>query len=149
MAEAPKQIEELTPEEQFVKDKVDALLEKVTEGLGEPMQQELADRLENTVNDFHTDAADMIENLKTKSEERRGELKKIWEHRSDEQTAKPVSDSSEETPVDSSDWEKRIESKEGTEEKTSKKEAKSKEKAEEKPKKKKFGFFKRNKKKKE
>ena len=84
MAEAPKQIEELTPEEQFVKEKVDALLEKVGEGHGEPMQQELADRLEKTVNGFHADASEMIDNLKAKSEERRGELKNLWEHRNED-----------------------------------------------------------------
>jgi hypothetical protein len=149
MADVPEQIEELTPEEKFVKEKVDGLLEKVCEGHGEPMQQELADRLEKTVTEFHADAADMIESLKSKSDKRREKLKNLWEHRSDEQTAKPTSDPGEETPTDSSDWEKRIESKEDAAEKSPIKGAKSKEKTEEKPKKKKFGFFKRNKKKKE
>ena len=70
MADVPEQIEELTPEEKFVKEKVDGLFEKVGEGHGEPMQQELADRLEKTVTEFHADAADMIESLKSKSDER-------------------------------------------------------------------------------
>jgi hypothetical protein len=50
MAEQVEQEKELSTEEQFVKEKIDALLEKVGEGHGEPMQQELAERLEKTVN---------------------------------------------------------------------------------------------------
>ena len=147
MAEEIEQVEELSPEEQFVKDKVDALLEKVGEGHGEPMQQELSDRLEKTVNEFHEDTAAMIADLKTKSEERRGELKKLWAHRDDEQSAKPTSDAGEEAPADSSDLEKRLESKEDSVVEKPKKDAKSKGEEDEKPKKKKFGFFKRKKKK--
>ncbi|HJL63224.1 MAG TPA: hypothetical protein QF484_05580 [Candidatus Marinimicrobia bacterium] len=155
MAEAPKQIEELTPEEQFVKEKVDALLEKVGEGHGEPMQQELADRLEKTVNGFHADASEMIDNLKAKSEERRGELKNLWEHRNEDsvQEKQPKTetvDESVEEPAETSAWEKRLESKTGTVKEEPKKAAKAEKPQKEEPKKKKkFGFFKRKKKKKE
>lgn len=154
MAEVPDQIEELTPEEQFVKEKVDTLLEKVDEGHGEPMQQELADRLEKTVNDFHTDASEMIDNLKTKSEERRGELKNLWEHRNKETVQEKQPDVSNENdidkPVEMSQWEKRLESKTGTVKEEPKKAAKAEKPQKEEPKKKKkFGFFKRKKKKKE
>ena len=143
MAEELEQVEELSPEEQFVKEKVEGLLEKVGEGHGEPMQQELADRLEKTVKEFHEDTAAMLADLQAKSEERRGELKKLWASRDDEQPAEDKTESAEEAPAESSAWEKRIESKEETPEKAKKAE----EKEEEKPKKKKFGFFKRKKKK--
>jgi len=152
MAEAPEQIKELSPEEQFVKEKVDSLLEKVGEGHGEPMQQELADRLEKTVNDFHADASEMIDNLKSKSEERRGELKNLWEHRNEESVQEKQLEETNENEVEesteSSAWEKRLEAKSETvKEKPKKADKAEKQQKEEPKKKKKFGFFKRKKKK--
>lgn len=141
--------EELSPEEQFVKEKVDSLLEKVGAGHGESMQLELADRLEKTTNEFHEDAAEMIASLKAKSEERRGELKTMWANRDDEQPDGEELETTEEETADSSDWEKRLETKAESAGEKPKKEAKSEHKGEEKPKKKKFGFFKRKKKEKE
>ncbi len=152
MAEAPEQIEELSTEEQFVKDKVDDLLEKVGEGHGEPMQNELANRLEKTVNGFHADASEMIENMKAKSEERRSELKNLWEHRNEESAQEKSPEASNENDVEesteSSAWEKRLEAKSETVKKEPKKAAKAEKPQKEEPKKKKkFGFFKRKKKK--
>ena len=155
MAEELEQVEELSPEEQFVKEKVEGLLEKVGEGHGEPMQQELADRLEKTVKEFHEDTAAMLADLQAKSEERRGELKKLWEHRNEDsvQEKQPKTetvDESVEEPAETSAWEKRLESKTGTVKEEPKKAAKAEKPQKEEPKKKKkFGFFKRKKKKKE
>ena len=145
MAEQVEQEKELSTEEQFVKEKIVALLEKVGEGHGEPMQQELAERLEKTVNEFHNEANEILADLKAKSENRREELKKLWKHRNDEQPAE--STVPEESQVgESSSWEKRLETKEETVEEKPKEKAKAEEKTEEKPKKNKIGFFKRKKK---
>jgi len=145
MAEGIEQEKELTAEEKFVKEKVDSLLEKVGEGHGEPMQQELAERLEKTVNEFHNESAEILADLKAKSEDQRDELKKLWEHRNEEQPAE--STVPEESQVgESSAWEKRLETQEEAVEEKPKGKAKAEEKSEEKPKKKKLGFFKRKKK---
>ena len=145
MAEEREQEKELTAEEQFVKEKVDALLEKVGEGHGEPMQKELAERLEKTLNEFHNESAEILADLKAKSEDQRDELKKLWEHRNEKQPAESASPE-ESQDLESSAWEKRLETKEESVEEKSKGKAKTKEKSEKKPKKKKFGFFKRKKK---
>ena len=145
MAEEIEQEKELTAEEQFVKEKVDALIEKVGEGHGEPMQQELAERLEKTVNEFQNESAKILADLKAKSVDQRDELKKLWEHRNEEQPAE--STVPEESQVgESSAWEKRLETQEEAVEEKPKGKAKAEEKSEEKPKKKKLGFFKRKKK---
>ena len=145
MAEKFEQEKELTAEEKFVKEKVDALLEKVGEGHGEPMQQELAERLEKTVNEFQNESAKILADLKANSEDRRDELKKLWEHRNEEQLAESAGPE-ESQDLESSSWEKRLETKEKSVEEKPKGKAKTEEKSEKKPKKKKFGFFKRKKK---
>ena len=144
MAEEREQEKELTAEEQFVKEKVDALLEKVGEGHGEPMQKELAERLEKTLNEFHNESAEILADLKANSEDRRDELKKLWEHRNKEQLAESAGPE-ESQDLESSSWEKRLETKEKSVEEKPKEKAKP-EKSEKIPKKKKFGFFKRKKK---
>nr|MBC8322058.1 hypothetical protein [Candidatus Neomarinimicrobiota bacterium] len=108
--------------------------------------------LEKTVNDFHADASEMIDNLKAKSEERRGELKNLWEHRNEESVQEKQPEASiekdDEEPAETSAWEKRLESKTGTVKEEPKKAAKAEKSQKEDPKKKKkFGFFKRKKKK--
>ena len=145
MAEEREQEKELTAEEQFVKEKVDALLEKVGEGHGEPMQKELAERLEKTVNEFQNESAEILADLKANSEDRRDELKKLWEHRNKEQLAESAGPE-ESQDLESSSWEKRLETEEESVEEKPKGKAKTEEKSEKKPKKKKFGFFKRKKK---
>lgn len=139
MSDELDQVDELSPEEQFVKDKTDGLLDKIDGEHGEPLQQELADRLEKTVNEFQEDAAAMIGSLKTKAAERRTELKERWENSGNDQ---PADERSTEPDVESSDWEKKIESTESENDKISKKA----EVEEEPKKKKKFGFFKKKKK---
>lgn len=133
----------LSPEEQLLKEQIDGLLEKVDPGHGEPMQVELAGRLDKTVNEFHDEVATMMEDLKTGSDERRGKLKELWEHRNDEQPIEEKTEAKEEAPAELTSWEERLESK-----KTAEKESKPKaigktDKKEGKPKKK--GFFKRKK----
>ena len=145
MAEEREQEKELTAEEQFVKEKVDALLEKVGEGHGEPMQKELAERLDKTVNEFHNESAEILADLKAKSEDRRDELKRLWEHRNEEQHAESA-DPEESQDLESSAWEKRLETKEESVEEKTKVKAKAEKKSEGKPKKKKLGFFKSKKK---
>ncbi|MCH7763190.1 MAG: hypothetical protein IIB95_05550 [Candidatus Marinimicrobia bacterium] len=126
----------LSPEEQLLKEQIEGLLEKVDPGHGEPLQVELAGRLDKTVTEFHEEVAAMIEDLKTGSDERRSKLKELWEHRNDEQPLEEKTEPMEEASAELTSWEERLESKKAAEKTNSKKK-------EEKPKKK--GFFKHNK----
>jgi len=109
-----KEVEQVTlsPEEQLLNDHVENLLKVVDPGHGVPLQQELSLRLEKTVNEFHDEIAEMIEELKTNSEERRKKLKELWEHRNDEKPAVQETVIEEEDPGEISAWEKRLEIKE-------------------------------------
>ncbi len=144
-----KEIEQdvLSPEEQLLKDQIDNLLEKVDPGHGEPLQVELAGRLDKTVSEFHDEVATMIESLKAGSDERRSKLKNLWEHRNDEEPIEEKTDAvgkaPEEVPEEMSPWEKRLESKKAAVKGPKLKAEKKIESKEEKPKKK--GFFKRKK----
>ncbi len=144
-----KEIEQdvLSPEEQLLKEQIDGLLEKVDPGHGEPMQVELAGRLDKTVNEFHDEVATMIEGLKASSDERRSKLKDMWAHRNDEQPSKEKTDTPEEIPEEVSEemssWEKRLESKKAANKGSKSKTADKTSANEDKPKKK--GFFKRKK----
>ena len=151
MAEEIDQIEELSPEEQFVKDTVDGLMEKVGQEYGEPLQGELADRLEKSVNEFKGEVTEMITAMKERTDQQRSELKERWDHRNDPGLA--PSGSSDETAEELSSWEKKIESsdpeKDPSPAKSKEKEEPKNEKDEKPKKKKKFGFFKKKKKEKD
>ncbi len=139
----------IDPQKQYLMDQFGNLMEKVGDGFGGPLQEELVKRLEQTVADFHEEVSEMIENLKNNAEKRHETLKEIWNNpeaaieqvdsdsvANTEPEVSPSSDSSE-----MSEWEKKLEAagKLGD----SDKEPKDKPK-EEKPKKK--GFFGRKKK---
>ncbi len=143
--------EVLSPEEQLLKEQIEGLLEKVDPGHGEPLQVELAGRLDKTVNEFHDEVATIIEGLKASSDERRGKLKNMWEHRNDEIPVVKIMDTVEEVQEEVqeefqeeiSSWEKRLESKKAAEKGSKQKSAEKTDSKKEKPKKK--GFFKRKK----
>tara|TARA_Y100001970_G_scaffold138667_1_gene170606 strand:- start:5367 stop:5861 length:495 start_codon:yes stop_codon:yes gene_type:complete len=117
----------IDPQKKYLMDQFGVLMQKVGDGFGVPLQQELVRRLEQTIADFHEEVTEMMEKLKENSEKRHDKLKQIWENPdsvvSDEQASARNADDSgdlpgeapadggEESAEEMSDWEKRIEAK--------------------------------------
>ena len=94
-------------QKQYLIEQFGNLIEKVGEGYGGPLQEELIRRMEQTIADFDEEVSEMLENLKENSVKRHEKLKEIWENpqgSSEDSSSNPDLD-------DASDWEKRIESK--------------------------------------
>ena len=94
-------------QKQYLIEQFGNLIEKVGEGYGGPLQEELIRRMEQTIADFDEEVTEMLENLKENSVKRHEKLKEIWENpqqNSEESSNNPALD-------DASDWEKRIENK--------------------------------------
>lgn len=146
MAEKPA--EQQDPQKAYLSEQLNKISGEIGEGYGEPLLEELMNRLEKTVADFHEEVTEMLVNLKKQSIARQEKLKDRWTNKEDAPAASDAgasgADSADEPQAESSDWEKRIEDKEAKAG-GGKKEAKTEE--EEKPKKK--GFFGRKKKKKD
>jgi hypothetical protein len=112
-------------------------MERVGEGYGGPLQEELIRRMEQTIADFDEEVSEMLDGLRDNSVKRHEKLKEIWEN---PQEAVSGGDGGPGAPEDASDWEKRVENMaEGSGEDTKEEEPK-----EEEPKKK--GLFGRGKK---
>ena len=144
MAEKPT--EKLDPQKEYISEQLHKTSDGIGEGYGEPLLEELMNRLEKTVADFHEEVSDMLVDLKKRSMERQEKLKNRWANKANESDT-PEKDSTEsldEPQEDASDWEKRIEEKESKSSGINKK-GETDEKKEKKPKKK--GLFKRKKKK--
>ena len=95
------------PQKQYLIEQFGNLIEKVGEGYGGPLQEELIRRMEQTIADFDEEVTEMLENLKENSVKRHEKLKEIWENpqqNSEVSSNNPALD-------DASDWEKRIENK--------------------------------------
>ena len=126
------------PQKQYLIEQFGNLMERVGEGYGGPLQEELIRRMEQTIADFDEEVSEMLEGLRDNSVKRHEKLKEIWEN---PQQEAPEGDGGSGAPEeDASDWEKRVESiAEGSGEDTKEEEPK-----EEEPKKK--GLFGRGKK---
>ncbi len=133
MAEEKKQ--ELDPQQIYLNEKISTLIEKIGEGYGGPLLDELIHRLESTVAEFHEEVTFMLDTLRKNSASQRKYLNNLMV--GETITHSNVND---ETPEDVSDWEKRLEAKHG--EVKLKNEALPVKKRSEEPKKKK-SFFKR------
>ena len=107
----------IDPQKKYLMDQFGGLMEKVGDGFGVPLQEELVRRLEQTIADFHEEVTELLDSLKENSEKRHEKLREIW---SDPDTAESSDsdqgedESGEESGDDSggeemSDWEKRIE----------------------------------------
>jgi peptidoglycan hydrolase CwlO-like protein len=144
---------------QFILEKMDEMVEGLGPGYGEALMGELVGRMEKTVAHFHDEVSEMLESLKTSSEEREQKLKKLVdaEAAGEEPSATPTAaeeagaeDSSGEEQ-EMSEWEKRIEAKAESKDDASAKgdapAAEPKSEKKEEPKKKKKGLFGRKKKK--
>ena len=143
-----EQVLKLTEQQKYVNEKVAVLLDQIGDEYGESLTQQLVQRLDTTVADFHEEVTNLLSELKEKSVSRQERLRDAWQHRFDKppQVAQAPAETPEATPVegpgdDSSDWEKRLETKESGETGNVPAEA-----ADDDKKKKKKGFFGRKKK---
>jgi len=124
------------PQKQYLIEQFGNLMERVGEGYGGPLQEELIRRMEQTIADFDEEVSEMLDGLRDNSVKRHEKLKEIWENPQDAVSG----GGGPGAPEDASDWEKRVESiAEGSGEDTKEEEPK-----EEEPKKK--GLFGRGKK---
>ena len=94
------------PQKQYLIEQFGNLMEKVGEGYGGPLQEELIRRMEQTIADFDEEVSEMLEHLRDNSVKRHEKLKEIWEN-PEQSTAS--SEAPSEVPEDASDWEKRLE----------------------------------------
>jgi hypothetical protein len=116
------QVPKLTEQQKYVNEKVAVLLDQIGDEYGESLTQQLVQRLDTTVSDFHEEVTNLLSELKEKSVSRQERLRDAWHHRFDTQpqTAEVPAVSPEGTPAegpgdDSSDWEKRLETMESGE----------------------------------
>ena len=143
---------ELSENQKYVNEKVAALLDQIGDEYGESLTQQLVQRLDSTVTDFHEEVTNMLSELKEKTVSRQQKLRDAWDHRFDNQPqpsavdATPDSsqpeDKTDSSGDDSSQWEKRLE----TMESGKKPEASEKKSSSDDKKKKKKGLFGRKKK---
>ena len=96
------------PQKQYLIEQFGNLMEKVGEGYGGPLQEELIRRMEQTIADFDEEVSEMLESLRDNSVKRHEKLKEIWEN--PEEASSSNGDGTV-GPVDenASDWEKRVE----------------------------------------
>ena len=94
-------------QKQYLIEQFGNLIEKVGEGYGGPLQEELIRRMEQTIADFDEEVSEMLESLKENSVKRHEKLKEIWENPNESN----VDSSNNPGLDDASDWEKRIENK--------------------------------------
>ena len=145
-------VAELSENQKYVNEKVAALLDQIGDEYGESLTQQLVQRLDTTVTDFHEEVTNMLSELKEKTVSRQQKLRDAWDHRFDNQPqqvledlvteSSPNEDSTNSSADDSSEWEKRLE----TMESGKKPEASEKESSVGDKKKKKKGLFGRKKK---
>ena len=97
------------PQKQYLIEQFGNLMEKVGEGYGGPLQEELIRRMEQTISDFDEEVSEMLESLRDNSEKRHEKLKQIWESPEEAPAGESSGDDASGAPEDSSDWEKRLE----------------------------------------
>ena len=115
-----EQVPKLTEQQKYVNEKVAVLLDQIGDEYGESLTQQLVQRLDTTVADFHEEVTNLLSELKEKSVRRQQQLRDAWQHRFDTppQAAEVPATATETIPSegeDSSDWEKRLETMESGE----------------------------------
>ena len=98
------------PQKQYLIEQFGNLMEKVGEGYGGPLQEELIRRMEQTIADFDEEVSEMLEHLRDNSVKRHEKLKEIWEN--PEQGSGQDDNDVPDGPgasENASDWEKRLE----------------------------------------
>ena len=111
----------------------ESILDKIGEGYGEPLQNELIRRMEKTIEEFHNDITDLISQLQDQREKRQNTLKNMLEG-DDQSQLETKSSPAEEKEMSS--YERRIEEKDSSKNQSESNEQKSE----------KRGFFARKKK---
>ena len=116
--QAPK----LTEQQKYVNQKVAVLLDQIGDEYGESLTQQLVQRLDTTVADFHEEVTNLLSELKEKSVSRQERLRDAWQHRFDRPpeaseipAAAPEATPAEGPGDESSNWEKRLETMESGE----------------------------------
>jgi len=99
------------PQKQYLIEQFGNLMEKVGEGYGGPLQEELIRRMEQTVADFDEEVSEMLEGLRDNSVKRHEKLKEIWENPNEGSSQDASGSDGAGPPEDASDWEKRLEGK--------------------------------------
>ena len=102
----------IDPQKKYLMDQFGNLMEKVGDGFGGPLQEELIKRLEQTIADFHEEVSEMMASLKENAEKRHEKLKEIWNNPDaslevvDNQA---LQTENAEPEVEMSEWERRLE----------------------------------------
>ena len=97
------------PQKQYLIEQFGNLMEKVGEGYGGPLQEELIRRMEQTIADFDEEVSEMLEHLRDSSVKRHEKLKEIWENPEQPSESGQADGEAADVPEDASDWEKRLE----------------------------------------
>jgi hypothetical protein len=110
---------DLSENQKYVNEKVAALLDQIGDEYGESLTQQLVQRLDGTVTDFHEEVTNMLSELKEKTVSRQQRLRDAWDHRFDNEPQPSAIDatpdssqpegSADSSGEDSSEWEKRLE----------------------------------------
>jgi transketolase len=102
------------PQKKYLMDQFGDLMEQVGDGFGGPLQEELINRLQQTISDFHEEVNEMLTKLKENSEKRHEKLKEIWDNPDatldDSLPEKSEELSSKTDNKEMSEWEKKLES---------------------------------------
>ena len=101
----------IDPQKQYLIEQFGNLMEKVGEGYGGPLQEELIRRMEQTIADFDEEISEMLESLRDNSVKRHEKLKEIWENPNEGSSQDASGSDGAGPPEDASDWEKRLEGK--------------------------------------
>ena len=102
----------IDPQKKYLMDQFGNLMEKVGDGFGGPLQEELIKRLEQTIADFHEEVSEMMASLKENAEKRHEKLKEIWNN--PDASLKVVDNQvpqkgNAESEGEMSEWERRLE----------------------------------------
>ncbi|MFQ6608480.1 MAG: hypothetical protein ACE5EE_08075 [Fidelibacterota bacterium] len=115
--EETRENQNIDAHKQFILEKMDEMVEGLGPGYGEALMEELIGRMEKTVSLFHDEVTEMLEMLKSRSEEREEKLKKLIEAEAagEEPSPQIPDEGGVEEPSSAekemSEWEKRLEEK--------------------------------------
>ena len=93
------------PQKQYLIEQFGNLMERVGEGYGGPLQEELIRRMEQPIADFDEEVSEMLDGLRDNSVKRHEKLKEIWENPQDAVSGETSGDGGPGAPEDASDWE--------------------------------------------
>ena len=106
----------------YIIEQFESILDKIGEGYGEPLQNELIRRMEKTIEEFHNDITDLISQLQDQREKRQNTLKNMLEG-DDQSQLETKSSPAEEKEM--STYERRIEEKDSSKNQSESNEQKS------------------------